>query len=121
MSDVEINIILRCMKKNNRYVIVFVTTPDLKTAEKLVGGALQSKLIACGNIISGIQSHYWWQGKIEKSKEALIIIKTANGKLNSLKKFIVENHPYDIPEFIATEITDGYEKYLEWISDSVNK
>ena len=109
------------MKKNNRYVIVFVTTPDLKTAEKLVGGALQSKLIACGNIISGIQSHYRWQGKIEKSKEALIIIKTANGKLNSLKKFIVENHPYDIPEFIATEITDGYEKYLEWISDSVNK
>jgi periplasmic divalent cation tolerance protein len=109
------------MKKNQQYAIVFITTPDLKTAKNLVQSALESKLIACGNIISGIQSYYWWKGKIEKSKEALIIIKTTKEKLNSLQKFIVQNHPYDTPEFIAVKITNGFDKYLDWISISVDK
>ncbi len=109
------------MKKKQHYSIVFITAPDLKTSKNLVQGALESKLIACGNIISGIQSYYWWQGKIEKSKEVLIVIKTTKEKLNLLKKFIIKNHPYDVPEFVVMEIVDGFEKYLKWVKDSVNK
>ncbi|MGB9601464.1 MAG: divalent cation tolerance protein CutA [Limisphaerales bacterium] len=29
------------------------------------------------------------------------------------------NHPYETPEFIAIDIGFGFEKYLNWIDESV--
>ena len=45
--------------------MVLVTAPDLKTARKLARAALAARLVACANLIPRIESHYWWQGKIE--------------------------------------------------------
>jgi uncharacterized protein involved in tolerance to divalent cations len=30
-------------------------------------------------------------------------------------------HSYDVPEFIALPITEGSEKYLSWLDDSVTQ
>ncbi|MGB9601463.1 MAG: divalent cation tolerance protein CutA, partial [Limisphaerales bacterium] len=61
-------------RRSKAYAIVFVTAPDVKTAKAIVYKALEEKAIACGNILPKIQSLYWWQGKIEKSAEVLIIM-----------------------------------------------
>jgi periplasmic divalent cation tolerance protein len=53
------------MKSAKDFSIVLVTAPDMKTARALAKAALQARLIACANLVPRIESHYWWQGKIE--------------------------------------------------------
>ena len=107
------------MKSAATFSAVLVTAPDIKVARKLAEGALRKKLVACANIIPKIESHYWWQGKIESGAEVLIIFKTAKAKLPAFEKFILENHPYDTPEFLALPLTSGTPRYLAWLATSV--
>lgn len=103
------------MKPAAKFSIVLVTAPDLKTARKLARGALKDRLVACANLVPKIESHYWWQGKIEKSAEVLCIFKTTTTKLNAFEKFILANHPYDTPEIVSLSLTSGTERYLNWL------
>lgn len=99
--------------------VVFVTAPDLKVARRLAKRIVELRLAACVNLVPGIESHYWWQGKIESGSEVLMLIKTSNRCLPALEQAVVELHPYDTPEFIAFELTRGNERYLEWLKASV--
>ena len=107
------------MKSAVRRAVVLVTAPDLKTARTLSKAALEARLVACANLIPKIESHYWWQGKIESSAEVLIIFKTTRAKLKALEKLVIGKHPYDTPEFIVLPITSGNRRYLDWLSASV--
>ncbi|HEX9048388.1 MAG TPA: divalent-cation tolerance protein CutA [Verrucomicrobiae bacterium] len=106
------------MKSAANYLIVLVTAPDLKTARALAKAALQTKLAACANLAPKIESHYWWQGKIESSAEVLLILKTTKTKAARLEKLILAKHPYDTAEFLALPLRGGSEKYLEWLAAS---
>jgi len=99
--------------------MVLVTAPDLKTARALARAALTAKLVACANLVPRIESHYWWQGKLESSAEVLIVFKTTRANLAVLEKLIVAKHPYDTPEFIALSLVEGNAKYLDWLAGSV--
>src|SRR5277367_4443501 len=98
------------------FAVVLVTAPDLKTARALAKAALQARLIACANLISKVESHYWWQGKIESSAEVLLILKTQKSKLAALEKLILAKHPYDTPEFLVLPLSAGNKKYLDWLA-----
>jgi periplasmic divalent cation tolerance protein len=105
---------------NTPYIIVLVTAKDKKEAEKISRGLLEAKLIACANIIAGVQSLFWWQGKIDTSKEVLLILKT---KKNLFKKIIARVkslHSYQTPEIIALPLVAGSKDYLDWIGSSCN-
>ena len=107
------------MKAGKKFSFVFVTAPNIKVARKLARGALRAKLVACANIVPKIESHYWWQGKVESGAEVLIVFKTTQSKVVALEKFILANHPYDTPEFVVLPIAGGNERYLDWITASV--
>src|SRR5882672_9336821 len=100
------------MQASIRFLAIFTTAPNLKIARVLTQHALRTRLVACANLIPKIESHYWWQGKIESSAEVLIIFKTTKTKLKALEKLIVARHPYDTPEFIVLPITSGSKRYL---------
>jgi periplasmic divalent cation tolerance protein len=106
------------MKSARRFAVVFVTAPDLKTARALARAALDARLVACANLIPGIESHYWWQGKLERSAEVLILFKTIQTKLPAFEKLVLARHPYDTPEFIALSVNAGTPRYLRWIDDA---
>jgi periplasmic divalent cation tolerance protein len=103
------------MKPATKFAVVLVTAPDLKTARALAKIALQAHLIACANLIPKIESHYWWQGKIESSAEVLLILKTQKSKLAALERLILAKHPYDTPEFLVLPLSAGNKKYLDWL------
>ena len=107
------------MKAGRRFVLVLVTAPDLKTARTLARAALASRLAACVNLLPGIESHYWWQGKVESSSEVLLLLKTTRPKLAALKQLILARHPYDTPEFVALSLDTGSKRYLDWLAASV--
>ena len=107
------------MKSNHS--LILVTAPDLKTARALAKAALTAKLIACANLVPKIESHYWWQGKIERSAEVLLILKTTRARLAALEKLILAAHPYDTPEFLVLPLETGTAKYLDWLTASVTR
>jgi periplasmic divalent cation tolerance protein len=103
------------MKSAAKFAIVLVTAPDLKTARALAKAALSARLIACANLVSKIESHYWWQGKIASGAEVLLVLKTRKSKLAALEKLVLARHPYDTPEFLVLSLSTGSKKYLEWL------
>ncbi len=107
------------MKSARQFSLVLVTAPDLKTARKLARAALKAKLIACANLVPKIESHYWWQGKIESSSEVLLLLKTTGAKLGKLERLILAEHPYDTPEFVVVPLKAGSQRYLAWLMAAV--
>jgi periplasmic divalent cation tolerance protein len=97
-----------------------VTAPDLKTGRILAKAILSVRLAACVNLLPKIESHYWWEGKVERGAEVLMLIKTRKDRLKKLEKEIVARHPYDTPEFLVVPIADGNQRYLDWLSRSLS-
>jgi periplasmic divalent cation tolerance protein len=83
-----------------------------------VAAALEARLIACANLVPGIESHYWWQGEMERGREVLLILKTTAARLEKLEKLLVARHPYDTPEFVALTFSEGNRRYLNWLTAS---
>ena len=108
------------MKTAAQFSLVLVTAPDLKTARALAQAALTARLIACANLVPKIESHYWWQGKIESGQEVLLLLKTKKSRLPALEKLILAQHPYETPEFLVLPLTQGSQSYLQWLTDSVS-
>jgi periplasmic divalent cation tolerance protein len=106
------------MPKREKFALVFLTAPDLVTARRLARLALSARLVACANLVPKIESHYWWQGKIEIGTEILILFKTTAQRLEALEKLILARHPYDTPEFVVVSIAGGNKRYLEWLKQA---
>jgi periplasmic divalent cation tolerance protein len=100
----------------SKFAIVLVTAPDLKTARALTRSALRARLIACANLVPKMESHYWWQGKIESGTEVLLVFKTPKSRLGELEKWVLARHPYDTPEFLVLPLRSGSKKYLNWLT-----
>ncbi len=101
--------------KNAGYVAVFITTADDEEARLISQALLEQKKVACANIIAGVGSQFWWQGKIDAGNESLLIAKTAASLLDEVVTLVREIHSYDNPEIIALPIVGGSQEYLDWI------
>jgi periplasmic divalent cation tolerance protein len=98
----------------NGYSVLYTTFPNLRSAKSIISGMVRAKIIACGNIFR-IFSIYRWHGKIEKNPEYGALMKTKHNKYLAAKKYLKENHPYDVPEIISWHIDQGEKDYLDWI------
>jgi periplasmic divalent cation tolerance protein len=96
--------------------VVFVTTDGPKTSKKVSDKLLKGRLAACVNRVPGIVSQYWWKGRLEKSKEELLIIKTKKTNLSRLIREVKRVHPYTVPEVIAVDVAAGNREYLNWVN-----
>ncbi len=101
------------------YIVVFVTASKQEEAEKIARTLLEKKLAACCNIIGGVRSLYWWQGKIADDNEVLLVIKSRADMFNEIKGTVVALHSYTVPEIIALPVAAGSEPYLNWIDQSL--
>ena len=98
-------------------VAVFCTCPDAATARRLAGGLVERRLAACVNVLPEIRSIYLWQGETCDDAEVLMIAKTTLGSYADLQRWLLENHPYDVPEVLALPVAAGSRDYLAWVAD----
>jgi periplasmic divalent cation tolerance protein len=98
-------------------ILVYITNPTKKEAQKIAKLLLKERLIACANIFE-IESLYWWEGKIETSKEFVLIGKTIEKNYNKIKKKIKEIHPYKIPCILKIK-ADANSEFLNWVNKEV--
>jgi len=101
------------------YSVVFITAGKKAEARKIAKALLKEKLVACVNVVSGIESFFWWKGKIDRAQEVLLIAKTKSTNIPKIIKKVKSVHSYDLPEIIALGITAGYAPYLKWIDESL--
>ncbi len=94
--------------------VVFVSLPR-DEAKNLARGLVENRLAACVNIVPHIQSYFRWEDKVEFDEEALLIVKTTAQKFEAMRLWVLENHPYDVPEIISLPLSEGLSEYVDWI------
>lgn len=97
------------------HIVIFVTASSKKEAQKIAAGLIGRKLAACVNIVDKIDSLFFWEGKIQKAKESLLIIKSKKDKMLKVIKLVKALHSYKVPEIIALPVIAGDKSYLRWI------
>jgi periplasmic divalent cation tolerance protein len=101
------------------YTVVFVTCKDDVQARQIGESLLNKKFIACVNIIKGVTSLFWWEGKIDQAEETLLVLKTEARLVAQIIREVKALHSYSVPEIIALPIIGGSSDYLKWMSKEV--
>ncbi|MEU9131370.1 divalent-cation tolerance protein CutA [Kitasatospora sp. NPDC048540] len=94
---------------------VTTTTDSAEFAAALARSAVTAKLAACAQVDGPITSVYRWQGELETAREWRVVLKTTVARYPELEAHLVDGHPYDTPEVLATPVTAGSPGYLAWV------
>lgn len=99
--------------------IALVTCTNLIEARNIANRIVRKRLAACATIILGpIQSVYRWKGKVETSREQLLLIKTVEKQLPALEAEVKRLHSYEVPEILVLPAVYGSADYLNWLSEN---
>ena len=97
------------------YCMIITTLPDRVAAETLGRHIVGRRLAACAQL-SEIESIYSWKGNTEHEKEIRLVLKTRADLYEQAEQFILENHPYDVPQIVAIDMTTS-SAYGAWIDE----
>jgi periplasmic divalent cation tolerance protein len=98
------------------FTFAYITAPDVEAARRIGKILLVERLAACVNILPGMESHYWWEGRIESAQEAVLIAKTREGLREAMIERVREAHPSETPCIVFLPVTAGHPDYLDWIA-----
>ena len=102
-------------------IVVYVTCGKLEEAQSLASTLVEKRLAACVSVLPGVNSWYWWEGKVTRDEELLLIVKTSRTQFRQLEKEIQRVHSYSVPEIIALPIVEGSQDYLDWMGNAMEK
>ena len=98
-----------------RAVLVYTTWPSIVEAERAGRTIVERRMAACVNILPGMVSHYWWEGKIERADEVVMLIKTRASMTEPVRGAIKGLHTYTTPAFMVLPVEDLDSAYHAWI------
>ncbi len=98
--------------------ITFVTCRDARQARRMSETLVRERLAACVNIVPRVTSVYIWEGKLERSSECLLVIKSCSTLSRRLTGRVRELHTYSVPEVVTFRIASGNPAYLRWVRES---
>jgi periplasmic divalent cation tolerance protein len=105
---------------DRRPCLVLVTTADHNEAERIAAALVQWRMAACVSILPGVESRFWWEGKIDTATEVLLLIKTTMDRFPDVEAAVKEYHSYKVPEIVALPIEAGHGPYLQWLAEAVH-
>lgn len=103
------------------FYLVLVTCESIAQAEKISNVLIEKRLAGCVSMVDNVSSIYRWEGKIEKSKEVLLLIKTHKSHFKELEIVVKENHSYANPEIVGISFDNASSEYLEWLKKEVER
>lgn len=104
-----------------RGILVYVTAPDRETAERIGREVVQRRLAACANIVPGIASIYWWEGRVQEESEAVLMLKSRSGLAERLREAIAALHPYTVPAISILTLERVHPPYWEWVQEETRQ
>jgi periplasmic divalent cation tolerance protein len=101
-------------------VVVLITAGSREEAERVASALLEARLAACVNLLPGVTSLFWWEGKIDRAEEVLLLVKTRRGLMPALLTRVRAVHSYDVFEAVALPIAAGSPEYLQWVDEATS-
>jgi len=100
------------------FIEISWTTGSIDEARKVCRYLVQEKWVACAQIIPWVESIYSWNGQLETTQESKVCLKTISKNFEEIKKIIIKNSSYQVPEILYHVIDGGDNNYLNWMESS---
>ena len=101
--------------------VVLTTAGSVDEARRIGRTLVEERLAACATIVPSVESIYRWEGEIESSTEALLLLKTTTEQIQPMQARLHELHSYQTPEFLVLPVESGSGGYIEWLHASLRK
>lgn len=102
-------------------VLILVTAGARDDAERLGEALVLGHLAACCSVVPTVHSVYFWEGRLHREHEALLLIKTMESRAEAVQQYVREHHSYQLPEVLQVQIDGGSASYLSWMAEQVAK
>jgi len=99
-------------------ILIYITCPNKEEAKKIGLFLIKKRLAACCNIFP-IESIYWWQNKIVKDKEAVLIVKTLKKNFKKIEKEVKKLHSYTTPFIAEISISRVSQDIVKWLEKEI--
>ena len=99
-----------------KYKTIITTTNSKEDSRRIKKNILSKNLSPCIQIITNIESSYYWNGKINSDKEIMILIKADRRNEQLIINEIESIHSYDIPEIISIDFSILSDRYEKWFN-----
>jgi periplasmic divalent cation tolerance protein len=101
---------------DGQIVLLYCTAASVVEAEAIAEAVVGQRLAACANIIPGMRSLYWWQGRLEKAEEAVLILKTRSDLVAAATAAVKAAHSYSVPCVLPLPVGQGGNPdYVAWL------
>ena len=97
-------------------VLLYVTAANNDEARLIASTLVSERLVACANILGGVQSLYWWDGAVQTDTEVVLVMKGPADRVDTITDRIKALHSYDCPCVVALPIVGGNGDYLAWLA-----
>lgn len=99
---------------------VIVTAPEYGWMTGFVRKLVQDRLIASGNIVTGVESIYRWQGEIVERTEVIGLLHTRRTLVQQVVQRVNAEHPYELPG-IRIGILQTTSEYAQWVHEATKR
>jgi len=99
--------------------IVLTTAPDEEVARSLARGLVERRLAACVNVLPRVTSVFRWEGELREEGEVLLVVKSTAARVEEIEAWLVEAHPYDVPECVSLAAASVEARYLKWLEGEI--
>jgi periplasmic divalent cation tolerance protein len=101
--------------------LVLSTAGSLKEGEKIAQHLIRKGLAACVNVVPGLSSYFFWEKRLCREREVLLLVKTVKGQLKRIVNDIKSLHSYSVPEILFVKVAGGESQYLSWVEKRAGK
>jgi len=102
-------------------VMMFATLGSRDEAERAGEKLVEMRLAACGSIIPTVHTFYFWEGRMRRNHEALLLLKTTREKVAEIEDFMRGETAYEPPDVLVVAVESGLPQYLEWVLKEVRE
>jgi periplasmic divalent cation tolerance protein len=99
------------------FIVISTTAAQRTVIEDIAALLVREEFAACAQI-EAVESHYRWNGKLERESEWRCTLKTRASLFDLAAARIAELHDYELPEIVATPIVTLSDGYAAWLREN---
>lgn len=96
----------------------YMTVPSKAEARNIILALLEERLIACANIVDGVESYSPWDDEIQKANEIVVVFKTRQKNEDKIIRLVKKLHSYEIPCIVFSSIAHGNRDFMDWVDQN---
>ena len=98
-------------------VSVYVTVPDMESAESIARVLVTEGLAACVNVLPGVRSIYRWKDEVQTDSEVVLLAKTRADLGRRVCDRVAELHSYELPCAVVLPWLGALPGYSKWVAE----